>query len=520
LVSVVGKRRYINRNGVVAAMSPAAMMELHHALQLLVKIPGAFSHDAGAACSTSANYSSCNESGDDDNHEQVQHSGPPNGDHTHRRLLRRIERALASLLDTGFTGGEDMMETDGQNHRDESSSPVMWLAEDDNDAVGVAAATVSKQHLECSHTATQLAANDESSENFETLKEDLVAVVHGLCLSDDDVKQELVESCITAAAQAIVSFQFTLTGDHVVSILNRLLLMDANVHQNIQSLLLWVLNRQFQDGITISSASIAVLASFEVLEIVTKDFSADCLVEDVPGIQRSWYTLTGYLIRFSIPDRARFESPADLRDWLMERITEGAINGAVEDMASHWMSNACQLVLSVANFALDALDTNNMQQAVYYATLTYQIMTCFDSAFDKELQPTASRLWVALASSNLNESSDCMDHDLQYSIASLSLDLYDVIRDRDETTTIVLLTRSLHFSDLATKSSHLLTVIPKRTLQCMVLTMLRQQPGQHALTEQILERLTAMKCDGDLMDTFFWNQVDAASHQNQYMEAG
>jgi hypothetical protein len=502
-------------------MSPAAMMELQHALQLLVKIPGAFSHDAGAAYSNVAHYSSCNES-DDDNHEHVQHSFPPNGDHTHRRLLRRIERALASLLDTGLTGREDMMETDGQNHRDESCSPVMWLAEDDsNDAGGVAAATVSKQqHLpECSHTATQLAAN-ESSENFETLKEDLVAIVHGLCLSDDDVKQELVESCITAAAQAIVSFNFMLAGDHVVSILNRLLLMDADVHQNIQSLLLWVLNRQFQDGITISSAGIAVLASFELLEIVTKDFSADCLVEDIPGIQRSWYTLTGYLIRFSIPDRARFVSPADLRLWLVERITEGAINGAVEDMASLWMSNACQLVLSVANFALDALDTNNTEQAVYYATLTYQIMACFDSAFDKELQPTASRLWVALASSNLNESSDFMDHDLQYSVASLSLNLYDVIRDRDETTTIVLLTRSLQFSDLATKSSHLLTVIPKRTLQCMVLTMLRQQPGPHTLTELILERLTAMKCDGDLMDTFFWNQVDAASHQNQYMEAG
>jgi hypothetical protein len=482
-------------------MSQAAMIEVHKSLQLLVDIPGAFSDGTGAARATSV---CCNEY-------NSQHNHHPQIEFTHRRALRRIERALASLLEAGL-GGKEMMETDQQNQ--DESSLVIWLADDNNDNTNSSPA---KPECTNSTTATQSAASE--TEILETLKDDLVAVLHGLCLSEDEVKRELAESCINAASQAVVSFKFMLSGDNIVSILNRLLLTDAD-NQNIQALLLWVLNKQFEEGLRISSESIAVLASFEVLEIVTKDFSPDCLVEDLESIHRSWYTLAGHMIQFSIPDQANVTSPGDLRLWLVERIAEGVINGAAEDMASLWMMNACQFVTSIANFALDALDSNNKQQAVYHATLTYQIMACLNSAFDDELQSTVSRLWMTLVSSNLKETSDFMDNEVQYTITSLSLDLYGIIRDRDETTTILLFMRSLEFPDLVGKHSHLFTVIPKRTLQCVMLTLLRQQPVEHVLTEQILEKLILMKCDGDLMDAFFWRQVDAALHQHNNLESG
>jgi hypothetical protein len=54
----------------------------------------------------------------------------------------------------------------------------------------------------------------------------------------------------------------------------------------------------------------------------------------------------------------------------------------------------------------------------------------------------------------------------------------------------------------------------------VMLTLLRQQPVEHVLTEQILEKLILMKCDGDLMDAFFWRQVDAALHQHNNLESG
>ena len=221
-----------------------------------------------------------------------------------------------------------------------------------------------------------------------------------LSLMTMPTKRELAEACIVASAKAIVTLNCVLSSNDVVAVLNRLLLLTGDVNygndeedKQIPGYLIWVLNKQFENGVEIQSSTIAVLAASEILEMMAQEISKDILPEDVNSAQRSWCTLTSFLLRFSLPRETHLTDLEDLRRWLVQHLSKrikhqhGEI---VDDKASQWMSNLFHFTQFMAALALDAVDMND-QYAIYYATISAQTLKSCGTVFCAR---TSNQCWV------------------------------------------------------------------------------------------------------------------------------
>lgn len=454
-----------------------SFLEFHHTLQSLHDIPGALRLQQ---------------------HDTRDHSYEDSQTETaHRRALRRMDRFLTSLPDLPL----DEIEVD---HAEEEDNDMII------DTTAVEPMTEGKSNAEGLHEErTDISLNSI----MEALQQDLVIIVQALDSvpdDDDDTKRDLAESCIGAAAQAIIAFDFVLSSNDLVAILNRLLLTGLDDdHQNIIcGYLLWILNTQFENGAEIRSNSIAVLASGEILEMMAQEISGDCLAEDIDSSKRSWCTLTAFLVQFSLPEKGTLNDLDDLKQWLVEQLAQADINGdSGEEMALKWMANASQYALSIADIALDALDMNH-GYAIYYATLTTKTLVCLGALFAEELQPTVTRLWTTMVSSFLDDDAHLIDTSLQHSVSSLTFELFEVVSTPKQSTTVLMFFRALEFPELILSRNHIVELIPHESLQWAVLTMLNQERVEMELVDRILEILAPTMKAGDLMNKFFWRKVN------------